>query len=398
MRKLRAGRAPGKPAVPSWLGWTLFVAAALVVPQLWFVSDPWVLMLFFVGLYVVLGLGLNVVVGFAGLLDLGYVAFFATGAYTLAILTSPASPVQAEMNFWVVLPIGVILAMVVGVLLGLPVLPLRGDYLAIVTLGFGEIIRIFLVNRADLTKGSQGISAIALPTLPGFDIPGIDLGWPSAIDSFDSWYYFVLVLAVLVAFITTRLRDSRIGRAWEAIREDEDVAAAMGIDTTKYKLMAFATGAAIGGLGGVLYASHVGFINPAAFSLQVSIDVLAIVVIGGMGSIRGVIAGSFVLIGIPRILLFNETADFLAKFEWLRDGINVVLDAIDAVLPVSIGELPPANQWGAELGDDTRFIIFGALLVAIIVLRPSGLFPSRRRELEFEHPPEAERLPVEAVA
>ena len=364
---------------PGWARWTLVAAIAAVLPLLPFVSDPWVLMLFLVGLYVILGLGLNVVVGFAGLLDLGYVAFFATGAYTLAILTSPASPLDAQLDFWIVLPIGIIVAVAVGVLLGLPVLPLRGDYLAIVTLGFGEIIRLFLVNRADLTNGSQGISAIALPRLGTDDV-----------DSFQGWYYFVVVAAFVVGFLTSRLRDSSVGRAWEAIREDEDVASAMGIDTTRYKLMAFAIGAGVGGLGGVLYASQVGFINPSAFSLQVSIDVIAIVVIGGMGSTWGIILGSFVLIGVPRILQFNETADFLAKFEWLRDGINGILDGLDAVVPTAIGHLPPAADWGTELADDTRFVIFGALLVAIMILRPSGLVPSRRRVREFENPPEAE--------
>jgi branched-chain amino acid transport system permease protein len=328
-----------------------------------------------------------VVVGFAGLLDLGYVAFFAVGAYTLALLTSPASPLDVQLHFWAAAPIGLLLALIVGVLLGLPVLPLRGDYLAIVTLGFGEIIRLFLVNQRDLTNGSGGVSAIGDPSF---------LGWVA--DSFTRWYYIALVVAVIVALLTARLRDSRIGRAWEAIREDEDVAGAMGIDTTKYKLMAFAIGALIGGLGGVLYAAFLGFVSPADFSLQVSIDVLAIVVIGGMGSTWGVILGSFVIIGIPRMLLFSETADFLARFEWLRDAINVLLDAVDAIVPIAVGELPPAAQWGAELGDDTRFVIFGALLVAIMVLRPSGIIPSRRRQLEFEHPPEAELSPVEGVA
>ncbi len=189
-----------------------------------------------------------------------------------------------------------------------------------------------------------------------------------------------------------------MGRAWEAIREDEDVAGAMGIDTTKYKLMAFAIGALIGGLGGVLYAGYLGFVSPAQFELRVSIDVLSIVVIGGMGSTWGIVIGSFIIIGIPRILLFRETADFLARFEWLRDGINGVLNGLDAIVPATIGELPPASQWGTELGDDTRFVLFGALLVAIMVFRPSGIIPSRRRQLEFEHPPEAELSPVEGVS
>ncbi|WP_322797046.1 branched-chain amino acid ABC transporter permease [Tepidiforma sp.] len=366
-------RTPG-PALSRLLAyrWPLFIALAATLP--FWLSDVWVQMLVFVTLFIVLGLGLNVVVGFAGLLDLGYVAFFAAGAYTMGLLTSPGSPIDASLNFWLILPLGVLIAAGVGLLLGLPVLPLRGDYLAIVTLGFGEIIRLFLINRDDLTRGSQGLAAIPRPELGGF-----------AIDSFTRWYYFVLVAAILVGLATARLRDSRIGRAWEAIREDEDVAAAMGVNTTKYKLLAFATGAAIGGLGGVIYASFIGFINPAAFSLQVSIDVLAIVIIGGMGSTPGVIVGSLVLIGIPRILQFRETSDLLARLEWLRDALNAVVGGIDAITPGSIGRLPEASTWGAQLADDTRFVIFGALLVLIMVLRPSGLLPSRRRRLEFAH-------------
>jgi branched-chain amino acid transport system permease protein len=370
------------------LGWALtglLLAAAVVVP--FFANDAWMGMLFFVALYIGLGLGLNVVVGFAGLLDLGYVAFFATGAYSIALLTSPASPLELQLHFWAAAPIGLLLALTVGILLGLPVLPLRGDYLAIVTLGFGEIIRLFLVNKQDITNGSQGVSAIGDPTI---------FGW--VVDSNTRWFYAALLVAIAVAFVTARLRDSRIGRAWEAIREDEDVAGAMGIDTTKYKLMAFAIGAFIGGLGGILYAGFLGFVSPQGFSLQVSIDVISIVVIGGMGSTWGVIVGSFVIIGLPRILLFSETADFLAKFEWLRDGINAVLGGLDAIIPWAVGELPPAAEWGAELGDDTRFVIFGALLVLIMVLRPSGIVPSRRRQMEFEHPPEAELSPAEGVA
>ncbi len=197
----------------------------------------------------------------------------------------------------------ILLGALVGLLLGLPVLPLRGDYLAIVTLGFGEIIRLLITNVEGVTNGSQGLSAIANPDL-GFR--QVDQPW--------IWYYFIVVAGILTAFATSRLRDARIGRAWEAIREDEDVASAMGINTVKYKLMAFAIGASIGCLGGVFYASFISFINPQAFSLQVSINVLAIVIIGGMGSTPGVVIGAFILIGIPEILQFSDTADFLGHF------------------------------------------------------------------------------------
>jgi branched-chain amino acid transport system permease protein len=332
-------------------------------------------MLVFVGIFVILGLGLNVVVGFAGLLDLGYVAFFAAGAYTMGILASPGSPHDIGLNFWLALPLGMFVAACFGLLLGLPVLPLRGDYLAIVTLGFGEIIRLFLVNRDDLTRGSQGLAAIPRPQIGEFTIR-----------SFESWFYFVVIAALVVGFLASRLRDSRIGRAWEAIREDEDVAAAMGVNTVKYKLMAFSIGAAIGGIGGVIYASFIGFISPAAFDLRISIDVIAIVIIGGMGSTPGVILGALILIGIPKILQFRETADVLSKFEWLREAFNAALAGLDALVPIGLGRFPPAAEWGRALADDTRFVIFGALLVAIMVLRPSGLFPSKRRKLEFDKP------------
>ena len=357
---------------PGWQPILLF-ALLLCIPFAPFFTDPWMEVFFFVALYTLLGLGLNVVVGFAGLLDLGYVAFFATGAYLLGILSSPASPYDIHANFWLVLPLSLVVGALIGILLGLPVLPLRGDYLAIVTLGFGEIIRILITQMDDVTAGSQGLSAITTPRIGA-----------QRVNDYTSWYFFVLVAAFIVFFVTTRLRDARIGRAWEAIREDEDVASAMGINTVKYKLMAFAIGAAIASLGGVIYASFIGFINPSAFTLQISIDVLAVVIIGGMGSTRGVMAGAFILVGIPRLLQFQETADLLAHLEWLRAAINHLYDGIGAVSPWVPGDLPPANDWGRQIADK-RFIIYGALLIAIMVLRPSGLFPSRRRQLEFEY-------------
>ncbi len=255
-------------------------------------DDTWTRMLFLVGLYATLGMGLNVVVGMAGLLDLGFVAFFATGAYFVAILGAPISPAfEGTINYWALLPLAVGVGALVGVLLGLPVLPLRGDYLAIVTLGFGEIIRLLALNMDNLTRGSQGIFEIHKPDLGFHQIDNV------------RWFYAMVVVAAFGAwFVTARLRDSRVGRAWEAIREDEDVAAAMGINTVKYKLMAFATGASIGALGGAIYAPFIDFIAPQSFTLLVSINVLSLVIIGGMGSTQGVVAGSLILIGIPEIL------------------------------------------------------------------------------------------------
>jgi branched-chain amino acid transport system permease protein len=364
----------------------VFLPLLMAVPHVGLFSEPWLRVFFLVGLYALLGLGLNVVVGFAGLLDLGYVAFFATGAYVMGIFSSPSSPSDLALDFWVILPLAVAVGGAVGVLLGLPVLPLRGDYLAIVTLGFGEIIRILAVNMENVTNGAQGLSAIGQPSLGYRDV-----------DDVRTWYYFVVIAAFIVAFVTIRLREARLGRAWEAIREDEDVAAAMGISTVKYKLIAFAVGAAIASLGGVLYASYIGFINPTAFTLQVSINVLALVIIGGMGSIPGIVAGSFILIGVPEILQFRETADFLGNFEWLRDAVNAVFGAFNAASPWDIGDLPAAEEWGPAIADK-RFIIYGALLVLVMVLRPSGLFPSKRRVREFEQPTEAEVSPAGSTA
>ncbi len=370
---------------PSWARTIALLAALLIVPFIPFFDEPWLRVFFLVGLYVMLGLGLNVVVGFAGLLDLGYVAFFAVGAYTLAIFSSASSPLDLSINFWLVLPLAMIVGATAGLLLGFPVLPLRGDYLAIVTLGFGEIVRVLIVNMDNVTAGAQGISAISTPSLAFRHV-----------DNPTSWYYFIVLAAALVAFCTTRLGDSRVGRAWEAIREDEDVAAAMGINTIKYKLMAFASGAAIGAVGGVLYASQFSFVNPSAFTLQISVNVLALVIIGGMGSTTGIIVGAFILVGLPDILQFRETADLLGRLEFLRSGVNHLIDGLNALSPWDLGALPAADTWGTEIADK-RFIIFGALLVAIMVLRPAGLFPSKRRELEFENPGVEAPQPIGAV-
>ncbi len=344
-----------------------------------FFDDTWVRMLFLVGLYVVLGMGLNVVVGFAGLLDLGYVAFFAAGAYMVGIWSSPVSPaVDVSLNFWIILPLALAVGAVVGVLLGMPVLPLRGDYLAIVTLGFGEIVRFLIVNMTNVTNGSQGL----------YNIPKPDIAYRE-VDNVQAFYFMIVLAAFGTWFVTARLRDSRIGRAWEAIREDEDVAGAMGINTTKYKLMAFAIGASVGALGGAIYAPFITFISPESFTLLVSINVLALVIIGGMGSTQGVVAGSLILIGIPELLQFSETRDALAQLGWMRDGLNGVIHAFNTVTTADVSDLPPADKWGEKLAL-YRFIVFGALLVLVMVLRPMGLFPSQRRTLEFENPREAE--------
>jgi branched-chain amino acid transport system permease protein len=293
------------------------------------------------GIYILMGLGLNIVVGFAGLLDLGYVAFYAIGAYTMAFLTSPFGFTGLEISFWAALPIIVIVVAISGLLIGTPVLRLRGDYLAIVTLGFGEIVRILFASDwlTQYTGGAQGVLGIAEPTLIN--------GWPTRAP--QEFYYVVLAFVVVAAFVAIRLANSRAGRAWTAMREDEQVAEATGINTTYAKLLAFGLGAVFAGLGGALFASKIGVIFPTSFSILVSITALAIVILGGAGSIRGVIVGALVLTGLP---------------ELLREF------------------------------DDYRLLLYGAVLVAMMLLRPEGLLPNARRRAELHEGEDAEGNPL----
>lgn len=317
---------------------TLFL---FIAPQ--FLGVYWNQVLGSIGLYVLLGLGLNIVVGFAGLLDLGYVGFYAIGAYTMAVLTSPDYPFQ--WTFWMALPAAMIAAAIAGTLLGIPVLRLRGDYLAIVTLGFGEIIRI-LLKFNPYTGGPQGILNVAAPT---FTIPII--GYTVSFNSSTPFFYLILLACIIVAFVAMRLNDSRTGRAWTAMREDEDASEAMGINTTRAKLLAFGTGAFFAGLGGAIYASRQQHIFPDDFTLLVSINALALIIIGGLGSIPGVIIGSVVLIGLPEIL--RPIADY-------------------------------------------RLLAYGALLVLMMLVRPEGLIPSARTKREM-HERDKELESVEAI-
>ena len=321
----------------------------------------WVRILDFTMLYVMLALGLNIVVGFAGLLDLGYVAFYAVGAYFYAILASPQFGLH--LPFWALLPMGAGVACLFGVLLGAPTLRLRGDYLAIVTLGFGEIIRIFLNNLnapVNVTNGPQGINTIDPVRIAGhaltrpIEILGVRLSGPHA------HYYLFLALTLLVIFIAIRLQHSRIGRAWAAIREDEVAAEAMGIHTRNVKLLAFAMGATFGGLGGGLFAAFQGFVSPESFTLMESIMILCMVVLGGMGHIPGVILGAVLVTMLPEALRYVGP---------LQEGLigRVVVD--------------PA---------DLRMLLFGIALVLVMLFRPQGLWPSpvRARELHPENPDE----------
>jgi len=277
-------------------------------------------------IYVMLGLGLNIVVGLAGLLDLGYVAFYAVGAYSYALLNY-----HYHIGFWTALPIGGFLAAMFGIVLGFPVLRLRGDYLAIVTLGFGEIIRLVLENWDEFSFGPSGISNIPRPSFFG-----IDLGVKG---STIYIYYLIVLMTIITIFIVNRLQNSRLGRAWLALREDEIACQAMGIDKTKTKLTAFALGATWAGFGGVIFAAKTTFINPASFTFLESAIILSIVVLGGMGSIQGVILAALIMILLP---------------EYLRAFSNY------------------------------RMLIFGASMVLMMVFRPEGLIPSVRRKYEYD--------------
>jgi branched-chain amino acid transport system permease protein len=294
-----------------------------------------------------MGLGLNIVVGSAGLLDLGYVAFFAVGAYTTAVLTSPLSPYwapQLSLNFlswegWLI--VGIVLAMagLAGIFVGTPVIRLRGDYLAIVTLGFGEIVRILFLSDwlSPIFGGAQGILNIPDAALGPIEIRGTNS---------QAIFYLLAVFAMVAIYISWRLQSSRTGRAWSALREDQDVAEAMGINTTAIKLVAFITGAVLASFAGMIFVVKVGSVFPNSFSLLVSIIILVIVIVGGMGSIPGVIVGAIVLIGV-------------------LGG------------PTQPGLLQEFGQF--------KLLIYGALLVGMMLLRPEGLWPSMRRQRELHH-------------
>ena len=310
----------------------LLVLVLLALPQVLglFLSE----VLTIVGLYVLLGLGLNIVVGFAGLLDLGYVAFFAIGAYVTAVLSSPELGFFS-FTFWEALPFAVATGIIAGVILGIPVLKMRGDYLAITTLGFGEIIRILVLS--DFLRpwlgGAQGIVKIARAS-----IGPIDFVSPQQI------YYLILAGCLLVIFISLRLKNSRLGLAWKALREDEDVAQAMGINLVTTKLLAFATGAGFSALSGAIFASKLGSVYPHSFNVMISFNILCVIIVGGMGSIPGVIVGAIALVGLPELL--REFAEY-------------------------------------------RLLVFGAALVAMMLLRPEGLWPEAVHRREFHEEEES---------
>jgi branched-chain amino acid transport system permease protein len=314
----------------------------VIGPQIVTQGIDWPSALFNMSYYVLLALGLNVVVGFAGLLDLGYVGFFAVGAYVTALLTSPDSVIHTRWAWLAAVPIALAVTMLAGLLLGWPTLRLRGDYLAIVTLGFAEIIRIVATSTETL-RGDRGFTGVPHP-------PGTLADGKPVFGVTDATPYFWLGLSVIILVIlgVRNLDRSRVGRSWLAIREDEEAAEIMGVRTTKFKLWAFAIGAFIGGLGGVLFSGEQGFVNSQTFVLQFSILVLAGVVMGGSGNIAGAILGGALISYIP---------------DRLR-GIS------DPLFHTDLYEF--------------RFAIFGVMIIVIMVLRPQGLIPSRRRAMELK--------------
>ena len=343
----------------AWAGLALVAVALALLPfAAGLIGQAWVRILNFAMIYTMLALGLNIVVGFAGLLDLGYIAFYAVGAYVYALLASPHFGIH--LPFWVILPLGAGLACIFGVLLGAPTLKLRGDYLAIVTLGFGEIIRIFLNNLnapVNISNGPQGINLIDPFRISDFSLGRADTILGVHFSGPQKYYYVLLLVTIGVIIVNFRLQNSRLGRAWEAIREDEVAAKAMGINTRNVKLLAFAMGASFGGIAGAIFSATQQFVSPESFGLFESVIVLSMVVLGGMGNIPGVILGAIMLTMLPEVLRYTMEPLQLALFG------RVLLDA-----------------------ETVRLLVFGLALVAIMLYRPAGLWPSAVRKRELETP------------
>ena len=340
--------------------WVLGGIALLILPLiLQYFGNAWVRIADLALLYVMLALGLNIVVGYAGLLDLGYVAFYAVGAYMFGLLASPHLtenfawfaahfPDGMHLSLWVVIPLALVLAACTGVLLGIPVLKLRGDYLAIVTLGFGEIIRIFLNNLdhpVNLTNGPKGLGQIDSVKIFGLDLAKRQELFGFDINSVTMYYYLFLALVLVTIVICYRLQDSRIGRGWMAIREDEIAAKAMGINTRNMKLLAFGMGASFGGVSGAMFAAFQGFVSPESFSLMESVMIVAMVVLGGLGHIPGVILGAVLLSALPEVLRYVA-----GPLQAMTDG------RLDASI--------------------LRQLLIALAMIIIMLLRPRGLWPS----------------------
>ena len=347
------------PKSAQWMA----VAALLLLPLfLQNMGDHWVRTADTCLLYVMMALGINIVVGYAGLLDLGYIAFYAVGAYMFALLGSPhlteqfaaiatLFPAGLHAPWWLTIPLAAVLAAVFGVLLGAPTLKLRGDYLAIVTLGFGEIVRIFINNLSqplNITGGAKGLGQIDSISIFGIDIgKRLQLG-EYELSSVTLYYYVFLALTVLTVFISYRLQNSRIGRAWMAIRDDDVAATAMGINTRHMKLLAFALGASFGGVAGAMFASFQGYVSPESFSLNESVMIVAMVVFGGIGHIPGVILGAVILTALPEVLRYVA------------------------------GPLQAMTDGRLDAGILRQLFIALAIIVAVL-MRPQGLWPAPQR-------------------
>ncbi len=336
------------PTAAKWLVIVIALTAPLIAAAF---GRSWVRILDFAMLYIMLALGLNLVVGFAGLLDLGYIAFYAVGAYVWAFLASPHFGVH--LPFWIVLPLGAGFAALAGILLGFPVLRLRGDYLAIVTLGFGEIVRIFLNNLnypVNITNGPQGINALDSLNLFGWDLArSLNIG-DFRIHSLTLYYYFFLLCVIGSVIFIRRLQISRVGRAWAAMRDDELAAKAIGINVRSMKLLAFSLGATFGGVAGGLFGAFQGFVSPESFSLMESIAVLTMVVFGGMGNIVGAIVGALILTALPEILRH-------------------------IAVPVQ------QTLFGTVLLDPEvlRMLLYALAMIGMMLWRPAGLIPAHAR-------------------
>lgn len=381
-------------------------------------------------MYALIAIGLNVVVGQAGLLDLGYVGFYAVGAYTVGLLTSPNSPWNQTDGGWLnedwawlaCVPIAVAVTAFSGLILGSPTLRLRGDYLAIVTLGFGEIVRLLADNLGDVTNGSLGLSGIAYPRVgeseekPNGVFSSGNVGDPEASSLLDRansgvwWFWIGMVLVVIVLLIVGNLERSRVGRAWVAIREDEDAAEVMGVPAFKFKLWAFMIGAAIGGLSGALYAGQVQFINPTGFNIINSMLFLCAVVIGGQGNKLGVIVGAFIIVWLPNRLMSVQlveqsttgylllaltvvviVAAIIGWRKWARHQerpatrYGYAIGAIVAVIALFavLGNVLVFQAPGAQSLGDFKYLFFGITLVVLMIFRPQGLFPVRQKLLTY---------------
>jgi len=350
------------------------LAVALIVTPLLFEGYGWLFVphiMALIGLYVMLALGLNIVVGFAGLLDLGYVAFYAIGAYAGVIVGAWAfkgAPALGPYIYFLMIPVAAAAAALTGLMLGTPVLRLRGDYLAIVTLGFGEIVRIIITNNAfGITNGAAGLPAAGqfIPKPFGlqwlidnvyFKIPALGKSFVFTIDGNVYWYYMIVLLCLLTIFVVRRLDQSRLGRSWAAMREDEVAASSVGVSITAAKLWAFSLGALWGGIAGLTFANFQQFVSPESFTFMESVFIVCTIVIGGMGSIPGAIVGAIIIQGIPAFIQGMAAA----------------------------GKLPGVDPSTATVIANYRFLVFGLFVVIMMAWRPQGLIPSKRRAAELQ--------------